>query len=550
MLLAERPCVLAAGLLLLGAGCSPTRLQAFVELESPLVEPAAGGTPGLAAPCEPCDDFPSEPILDSENGSNVPLDVVSLFGPSAQGSGPGPCLVEPELGSLFPSNWLRPRFRFLPGPGQTLFEIRLKAARERNDLRVYTSATSWTLPATIWNAMAQNLVDQPVSVSIRGLDPSKSPAEASLATTGEITISAAKANGNIVYWSTVFFSDTQTGQSTLKGFAVGDETVRDVLRPEQTTGQCVACHTATPDGRFIASAVSSTIASGEPAHVELRSSDGAGNLPEFLSSDAELLLAREPQQFPTFSKMHWSPGDRLMLSILNRDLIWTDLEASSQTEGLAWGILARQGDPNSLVTHPAFNAAGTGLAYTSAVTGALTKADGTDVYLLPFNAGRGGAAAALVGASAPDSNEYYPAFSPDDAFVAFNRAPLSQDAPQAALEFSSTTTYNNPWGELFVVSSSGGSPVRLLANDPPACSGKQSPGVTNSWGKWAPEAQVIDGKTYYFLTFSSGRVDPLRPQLYVTPVVTDEAGRLVTYPALYLWNQPPDEGNHTPAWGL
>ena len=30
-------------------------------------------------------------------------------------------------------------------------------------------------------------------------------------------------------------------------------------------------------------------------------------------------------------------------------------------------------------------------------------------------------------------------------------------------------------------------------------------------------------------------------------VVVDELG-IKTYPSLYLWNQPSDEGNHTPAW--
>jgi hypothetical protein len=33
----------------------------------------------------------------------------------------------------------------------------------------------------------------------------------------------------------------------------------------------------------------------------------------------------------------------------------------------------------------------------------------------------------------------------------------------------------------------------------------------------------------------------------VTPVV-DDGQSLTTYPALYLWNQPFNENNHTPAW--
>src|SRR5262245_27182437 len=61
------------------------------------------------------DDFPA-PVLD--NGA--PNAAPTLFGQPDKGSG-GPCLYEPELGSLFPNNWLRPRFRWTALPGQNLF---------------------------------------------------------------------------------------------------------------------------------------------------------------------------------------------------------------------------------------------------------------------------------------------------------------------------------------------------------------------------------------------------------------------------------------------
>jgi hypothetical protein len=51
------------------------------------------------------------------------------------------------------------------------------------------------------------------------------------------------------------------------------------------------------------------------------------------------------------------------------------------------------------------------------------------------------------------------------------------------------------------------------------------------------------------MVFSSTR-DPSAngsPQLYVTAMVA-EKGILRTYSAIYLWNQPETEHNHTPAW--
>jgi hypothetical protein len=143
-----------------------------------------------------------------------------------------------------------------------------------------------------------------------------------------------------------------------------------------------------------------------------------------------------------------------------------------------------------------------------------------------------------MGASGSD-NEYYPAFSPDDKYIAHNVVP------------GGSSSYANPSAEVYVIPSGGGTRVRLAANDPPTCTNQgTSPGVENSWPKWAPQANQANGKTYYWLTFSSTRNSPITgatPQLYVTPVV-DDGTTLTTYPALYLWNQPSDEHNHTPAW--
>jgi hypothetical protein len=100
-----------------------------------------------------------------------------------------------------------------------------------------------------------------------------------------------------------------------------------------------------------------------------------------------------------------------------------------------------------------------------------------------------------------------------------------------------------------VVPAAGGEATRLAANDPPACSGESSPGVTNSWAKWSPtvrggpERSAHAGTRYYFLLFSSTRQSPFRlgqapaSQLYLTTVVQLPNGQLETYPAMYLWNQ-------------
>ncbi|HVK66537.1 MAG TPA: hypothetical protein VM694_18770, partial [Polyangium sp.] len=102
---------------------------------------AAGGTPvGGDVIVNPnctgnCDDFPAEAIFDGVAPSNAP----ELFG-APDNYAPGLCIVEPHLGdagkpgALFPANWLRVRFRVKPANNENLFEIRLKAANQKNEL--------------------------------------------------------------------------------------------------------------------------------------------------------------------------------------------------------------------------------------------------------------------------------------------------------------------------------------------------------------------------------------------------------------------------------
>ena len=37
-------------------------------------------------------------------------------------------------------------------------------------------------------------------------------------------------------------------------------------------------------------------------------------------------------------------------------------------------------------------------------------------------------------------------------------------------------------------------------------------------------------------------------QLYLAPILIDEVGNVLSYPAIYLWNQPTDSVNMVPEW--
>jgi hypothetical protein len=492
---------------------------------------------GPDGPLGPANDFPTTPIVDMSAPANAPM----LFGPAGSGNpSGGPCLYEPEPDTLYPNNWLRPRFSWNAGAGENLFELRLHTKAEVNDLVVYTANTSWTMPKPMWLGLAANAQGIPITITVRGaqLAGGMLMGSPSVGSSQPMMVAPAPAAGSIVYWTT-------SGGSSLKGFSAGDETVVVALQPPQVKMQsaggqvtCVGCHTSTPDGNFAGFTTQgpwgNALASIEAMTV--------GAPPPFLGMGAVATFAKEsPLGIQTYSKAHWSPGDRIMVAPYhdspNNQLAWFDLEATASGQNSSFGFIARTGDTRD-VGAPAFSHDGQTIVYVSTDVEFTGRLDNgwADLYAVPYNNRKGGAAKPVPGASDPNFEEYYPALSPDDAFLAFNKVPNGH------------TMYNQPLGEVFVIPAAGGTATRVVANDPPACFGKKSPGVTNSWPKWAPEATIAaDGKVYYWMIFSSTRDASGNPQLYITSVVVSKSA-IETHGALYLWNQPASENNHTPAW--
>jgi hypothetical protein len=505
-----------------------------------------GGSTTVFMPSGPVKDFPS-PVFDG----TAPSSSASLFGPASQGTATGgPCIVEPESNVLYPQDWLRPRFRWNPVGGQNLFELRLHVKNQIDDLVVYSSNTSWTMPLAMWNALRAHSPTEPMTLSIRGgvLAGGTLTGEAFGSATS-MEIAPVQATGAIIYWTT-------SNGTALKGFTVGDESVEQILLPAQVTEAtttCIGCHAAAPDGEYVGLTYSGT---GWSNGLALISPDAGtvGAPPPFLGAGAAMALARYNLGISSFSRAHWTAGDRREIAAFDDQggttaaLQWIDIEAT--TTGAASGTIARTGDPSSAGA-PSWSHDGNTIAYVSTAhfcdgrlgagcdgvtyTSASDPGSTADLYTVPYAGGAGGAAKPIPGASDPSTQEYYPVFSPDDAWLAFVRAP------------NGVNMYDQAQAEVSVIPASGGTATRLAANDPPTCSGTVSPGITNSWPKWGPVALQANGSTYYWLVFSSTRSTGGLPQLFITSVVVT-AGKVATHGSIYLWNQPATEGNHTPAW--
>lgn len=402
------------------------------------------------------------------------------------------------------------------------------------------------------------------------------------------------------------------GDSELRFFAVGDEktapvlTIPDVTQPSKDNNnkashvRCIGCHTGTPDGDYVAFN-DAWPWRGVMAGV---TADNKGRVPGYLAPGGVDDMQQPALGVMTFSRGHWSTSERLVITSnswtpTNRmmgmawydaphnprpELMWFDLASTMVPRmganiqgdpanpdlvfpimGVNMGIIARTGDTRGAAT-PNWSHNGALIAYSSTdshVDGHLDNIPTpnpnpynwshnmghSDIYTVPFNDKKGDIAKAVAGAATTTFEEYFPSFSPDDEYIAFNRVPASQ------------SMYANPNSEIVVVPTGGGDATALFANKPAACTNKVSPGVNNHWVKWAPEVKSGSDGKYYWVVFSSNRADipPVTSkygakrqiqisQLYIAPVIIPEIGPPQSYPAIYLWNQDPTTVNTTPAW--
>ncbi len=614
------------------------------------------GTTIVGRTCDPtCDELQEPSPLGHtyvephpDDGSPLPpSNAASLFSGTASTTG-GPCIHEPQDGSLFPNNWLRPRIYFTAPTGQ-IYQIRIHADRQSQDLVVYTESQTWELPNDIWRNLAASTWSEDITVTVEAVAPSGGTPTISAPV--HFQIAPANANGSMIYWATV---DTHNGDGWLEGFGVGDDNVATALTVPQVQSRashlesggvegagaapgapiCIGCHVAVPDTNSV------VFNDGWPwdGVASMVDPQDTGKVPPWLTPGGQSLLSMPWMGMVSFSPHLWNDMNQHLMvaayqgcalfptpfpsydttdllpdggppagvapygyngsnecddtqmnsstvevtpagggqAYVATNLIWMDLStpaapatpvngtavsvvntASSQLvaeEGTAWGFIARNGDSLGVVS-PTWSHVGDRIVYAS-TNAAFSGRLGSGVsalWAVPFNGGAGGAAAPLPGVAAAGFNDFYPTFSPDDQYVAFNRAPAADNM------------YNDPNDEIYVTPGAGGAPVRLAANDPPACTGVKSPGITNTWPKWSPEYPRCNGQTYYWLVFSSSRAGvkyingtSLSTQIYLTGMVDNGAGSVTTYPGIFIWNQHltssvtafmgQSQSNRTPQW--
>jgi len=396
-----------------------------------------------------------------------------------------------------------------------------------------------------------------------------------------------------------------------------------------TAGQvrCIGCHTSLPDGTGVVftddwpwSKAAATLTAGS-----------VGAIPTMIGAGAQAIMKMPWWGTQALSPAHWSAGDHTLVTtyatkfrggktrakawdtpdydadktdkVKTAQLAWIDLESNAAidvavaatpdygqpltdrqaaalaAQNTAWGLIAT-GDTTSGAASPSFSHDGKKIVYVATDYSPDGHPDYTaktaDLRTVDYNSRAGGTSQPVAGAADAAALEYYPSYSADDALIAYTKAPAVSTA-------SPDGPYYNRHGKIMVIPAAGGEGTELAANDPGTCGNDDvTAGVINSWPKWSPDAFVANGKTYYFLVFSSGRnygddfttqfdlesnpassFTGLRKssQLYLAAIVVDNTTKEIkTYPAVYIWNQNRAPGatagtaaslhysNLTPAW--
>jgi len=459
------------------------------------------------------------------DGSATAADLLRLQqGTAINDPTKAPAMLYPLAGAMIPHNLPPMQAQWKPAAGNTLFGLAFEATGLK--LLVATTNTLWQPSTKVWSALTGAAKGGTLKVSITGGGKA-----GALYSAGSLTleVSDVAVSGTIYYWATGPSSSLKNG---IIQIPAGTATASDFYtQANNGSKRCAGCHAVTRDGKKMIFTEYKNIANDWTnwiKGIEVKSKQ------PFVQQDKLL------GNFFTFSPK----GDRIVSSEAGVLTLRNGSDASAITSYDGWsGKRATHPDWSPLEDRLVFS------LYPSTYTFDESFCGGSiAISALPPGTW---APKVLVASSGPDDTNYYPTFSPDGKYVAFNRA---GPANNTNLGESACDYYSNPSASLYLVPSASGTPVKLQrANG--------SGNVTNSWSRWAP---ALSGAKIWWLAFSSTRdyghvlvnstsldfKGSKKPQIWVTAIRVDKlgSGSDPSYPAFWLPGQRTDSGNHIPFW--
>ena len=445
----------------------------------------------------------------------APQDAPNDFkGPKGGG---GAQIVYPPDGLLVPPNMSVLELHFVPGAGDTLFQLELTSPKV--DLSVYFPCTqvgngcAYAMSKAVWKAVSDAARGgDPVSYVLRGVN-AQSPGSVSQSAPRQISFGEENVVGGVYYWNanpgiTMRYEFGKSGQAAEKYLDKG----------QAGAGQCVGCHVVSRNGARIA------VGLDIPGPAQYKVYDvGTKNLYYTQGSP----FGGGGANFFSFTP----DGKRLLAS----NGINTTFRSADDGTAIGPDPLWKNG------SMPDFSPDGKHVVYVKAASPppcipgfacGTTGSDKGSLVQVDFDGQSFSNEQTRVAYAG--QNNYYPAYSPDGQWVLFNRSP------------SDVNSYDAPDAEVWVVRAAGGAPIKLA----------KSWAGGDSWPKWTASTQTYQGKTLMWLTFSSRRAyglrlaDKERAQIWMTafdPAVAVGGGD-PAYPAFWMPFQDLKSANHIAQW--
>lgn len=410
-------------------------------------------------------------------------------------------ITYPQDGTLFPPEIVPPTFRWEDENAEaSMWLVRVRFAGAQLPLDCLSPARQWTPTAQEWERLRQGATEKEAQFVVIGVKPGR-PVKVVSAAAIAVQISKDPVGAPLFYREVNLpFIDAVTDPSKIRwrfGSISSPQPPPVILTGLPVCGNC---HSFTRDGRMLAMDVDYANSKGSyvitpvKPHMVLATSDVI-TWDDYKKEDGE-------QTFGLLSQM--SPDGRYVVSTVKDKSVFVPMPdlAFSQLFFPIKGILCiydRQArtfralpgadDPACVQSNPTWSPDGKHIVFARARAYDLknTKGQGKvlltrdeckefvedgkpflfDLYRVPFNAGNGGVAEPIPGASNNGMSNYFARYSPDGRWIVFCRAKsymlLQRDS------------------ELYIVPAEGGAARRLRGNA----------GRMNSWHSWSPNGKWL-----------------------------------------------------------
>lgn len=434
----------------------------------------------------------------------------------AADTGEGPSVVYPLDHTMSPPNMNMLDVHWRPAAGQTHFELSFIAPTRT--LKIYVGCTPLgggcsyaTANTEFWSKLVPSARGTaPVRWRIRGVT-----AGGVVGGSAERQLSFSRQDilGGIYYWNT-----SGVGQVQRQDFGIPSPPIENYLNVTQAGGgTCLGCHVMSRSGDAI------VVGLNIPSPATYRTFDVVSR------------IERNPWVRGGANFFSFSPDSKYLLYSDTVTIGLRNVETGAQMKAnvVPYG------------TMPDWSPSGRKMVYAKPKNRPLFAAPGIDsasLELSNFDGVSFQAPTTLVPAAG--GNNYYPAFSPDNEWIIYNRSPSNNSSYVSGKPEDGGGL---PDSELWIVSANGGTPVRL---------GRISAPGWLQWAKWAPAKHDSFAGKVMWVTFTSARAYGLRftdgqlAQLWMVAIDVDKlrAGQESSFNAFWLPTQSSNGGNHIGQW--